>query len=236
LCYYAVHMLISKSYWKRVWIIQEATTPKEPHHSLVWCGSYTDNFESFTKTAEYSTRLGMGDDSPDGLHSVSTEALRGLISIRMMRRRHATGFMRLYFLMPYVHMFNSTDARDKIFGLCSLVPELGFRIVELDYRAKVNKIYFSLACNLIQRDRNLDILGFCATRGEFTLPSWIPDWTATNVPKAFLRRTLNRTGCSESLYSATGNSEFEGAFDEENGILYASGFQYDTIDWITSLL
>jgi hypothetical protein len=51
------------------------------------------------------------------------------------------------------------------------------------------------------------------------------------VPKPFLRRTLNNNRLSENLYNATSDSEFDGAIDEGNGILYASGSEFDTLSW-----
>jgi hypothetical protein len=230
---HATHKLISRSYWRRVWIIQEATTPKKPCHSLVWGGSYTVDFESFTESADFIVRLSMVDGLPGKLHDVSTDALRGLITIRKTREYlGACDFMSIYFLLPYVHTFNSTDPRDKIFGLSSLVPEKGIRAIIPDYHANAQDVYFLLASNLIQRDRSLDILGFCATVGDYCLPSWVPDWTSTYMPKPFLRRTSGAFLRPKSLYNAANNTEFDGTIDENNGVLYASGFEFDTISWL----
>ncbi|KAH7354691.1 heterokaryon incompatibility protein-domain-containing protein [Rhexocercosporidium sp. MPI-PUGE-AT-0058] len=230
---HATHKLISRSYWTRVWIIQEATTPKEPCHSLVWCGSYTDDFETFTKSADWITRISMIDGLPGKLHNVSTDALRGLISIRKMRQNHiASDIIDLYFLLPYVHTFDATDSRDKIFGLSSLFPEKGLTSTVPDYNANARDVYFRVACNLIRSDRRLDILGFCATVGDFCLPSWVPDWTSTYMPKPFLRRSLDASLRLTTLYNATNNTEFNGSIDEDNGILYASGFEFDGVSWL----
>ncbi|KAM3077566.1 hypothetical protein ACMFMG_006902 [Clarireedia jacksonii] len=230
----ATNKIISRSYWTRVWIIQEATTPKESCHSLVWCGSYTDDFESFTNSAEQIIRLSMIDGLPGKLHNVSTDALRGLISIRGMRQNHiATDIIDPYLLLPYAHTFDATDSRDKIFGLSSLVPEQGLRFIVPDYNANAHDIYFRVACNLIQSDRRLDILGFCNTTvGDFDLPSWVPDWTSTHMPKPFLRRTLDDSLQLRSLYNAANNTEFDGSIDEDNGVLYTSGFEFDAVSWL----
>jgi Heterokaryon incompatibility protein (HET) len=131
---HATQKLISKSYWRRIWILQEATTPKESCHSLVWCGSYTDGFDSFTRTAEFLTRLSMVDGLPGKLHNVSTDALRGLISIRNMRQNHTTCvFGDIYCLLSYVHIFNSTDPKDKVFGLLSLASEQSIKSLAPNY-------------------------------------------------------------------------------------------------------
>ena len=91
----SVQVLISRSYWGRIWIVQEATTPKQTHDSLVWCGTYTDSFEAFTKTAEWLTRLSMVDGLPGALHGISTGTLRALISLRILRKE-SSNFMDLY--------------------------------------------------------------------------------------------------------------------------------------------
>lgn len=76
-----------------------------------------------------------------------------------------------------------------------------------NYRIHTAEVYFSLPCHLIERDRNLDILGFCGLRGDVPLSSWVPDWTAKLMPKPLLRRTLDSSGRTKGLYSAANNTE-----------------------------
>lgn len=171
---------------------------------------------------------------PGKLHDASTDALRALIFLRKLREGHdSSGFIDLYCLLPYLRIFDSTDPHDKVFALLPMLSEQGPEVLVPNYQTETSEIYFRLARHLIETDRSLDILGFCATSGDFDLPSWVPDWTATHMPKSFLRRTSNSPGSIERLYNATGNTEFDGSVDEETEVLYASGFDYDTISWIS---
>jgi hypothetical protein len=177
----------------------------------------------------------MVDNLPGRLHDASTDALQGLISIRKMRQEHgAAGFTDLYSLLQHVHIFSSTDARNKIFGLSSFISDFGIRSVRPNYHAHPSEIYFSLACDLIVQDRALDILGFCAVPGDFPLPSCVPDWTATRMPKPFCRKTMNTFKRSESIYSAANNTEFDGTFDKRNGIFSVSGFEFAKVRWVST--
>ena len=230
--------------------------PKEFCHSFVWCGSCTDNLVSFTETAEskikfYNTvYFGIPEwaaERPrgliEGLHTASTDALATLGTIRQMRQQHElvrryrpTAIIYIYSLLYYAHLFDSTDPRDKIFGLSSLVSEQGLQSLAPNYDAGAHEIYFGLECDLIQRDRKLDILGFYATRGDFLLPSWVPDWTASNMPKPFPRKILDsdyRSESSKRLYYAASDTDFDGFLDKSAGILHAQGFEFDTIFQIT---
>jgi Heterokaryon incompatibility protein (HET) len=225
----SIQYLISRSYWRRIWVVQEATTPKQPYHSLVWCGAYTDSFETFMKTAEFLTRVSMVDDLPGMLHDASTDALRSLISLRILRKE-SPSLMDLQYLLPYVQRFDSTDPRDKIFGLLSMASS-NITSLAADYAAEADDIYTDLACQLIEKGWTLDVLGFCGVSGDFDLPSWVPDWTATGRPTPFLRHTLNTSGSLERLYHATDDTTFDGFIDKEEGTLYASGFEFDALEW-----
>jgi hypothetical protein len=225
----SIQYLISRSYWRRIWVVQEATTPKEPYHSLVWCGAYTDSFEAFIRTAELLTRVSMVGDMPGGLHDASTDALRSLISLGMLRKE-SPSLMCPQYLLPYIQRFDSTDPRDKIFGLLSMASSNITSLVA-DYAAETDDIYTDLACQLIEKRRTLDVLGFCGVSGDFDLPSRVPDWTATGGPTAFSRHTLNTSGSLERLYHATDDTTFDGFIDKEDGTLYASGFEFDALEW-----
>ncbi|CAI6099901.1 unnamed protein product [Clonostachys chloroleuca] len=223
----SVRCLMARSYWRRIWIVQEATTP---NHSLVWCGAFTDSFESFTNTAEFITRLSLVNGLVGRLHDASTDALRALISLRILRKERPD-LMDLSFLLPYIQRFDSTDPRDKIFGLLSMVSSNITSLVP-DYVAKADDIYVDLACQLIEKAGTLDIIGYCGFSGGFDyLPSWVPDWTATHGPTPFLRHTLNTSRNVDRLYHTTGDTTFVGYIDKEKRTLYASGFEFDVLEW-----
>ncbi len=79
--------------------------------------------------------------------------------------------MDLQYLLPYMQRFNSTDPRDKIFGMLSMASSNISSLVP-DYNAKTKDIHTNLACQLIDNGGKLDILGFCCVMSEdFDLPS-----------------------------------------------------------------
>ncbi|KAK7211997.1 hypothetical protein V2G26_019175 [Clonostachys chloroleuca] len=176
------------------------------------------------------TRLSMVDGLPGALHGASTGTLRALVSLRILRKE-SSNFMDLHYLLPYVQKFDSTDPRDKIFGLLSMVSSNITSLVP-DYTTAVHDVYTDLACQLIEKGGTLDVLGFCGVSGNIdNLPSWVPDWTANHGPTPFLRHTLHSSGSLDKLYHATGDTTFHGYINKEEGTLHASGFEFDVVEW-----
>ena len=46
--------LLSRSYWRRAWVIQEATTRKAASQIAVWCGASSSTFDNFVPKAQLS--------------------------------------------------------------------------------------------------------------------------------------------------------------------------------------
>jgi hypothetical protein len=74
--------LVSRSYWQRAWVIQEATTPKAASQIVVWCGTSSSIFDTFVPKAQLSMSWSIFDGQVGKFRDVSMEALRFLISVR----------------------------------------------------------------------------------------------------------------------------------------------------------
>jgi hypothetical protein len=119
-------------------------------------------------------RVSIVDGLPGKLQDASTDALRALISLRILREESPT-LMDLQYLLPYIQRFNSTDPRDKIFGILSMVSSNITSLIP-DYNGKTEDIYIDLACELVEKGGTLNTLGFCGVAsGDLDLPSWVPD-------------------------------------------------------------
>ncbi|KAH6634651.1 hypothetical protein B0J18DRAFT_416839 [Chaetomium sp. MPI-SDFR-AT-0129] len=80
----------------------------------------------------------------------------------------------------------STDPRDRIYGLLGMIRAQDRSRIPVDYSPDmtIGKVLFSVA-QVLLHDHGPDILSFCrktpgglAAKSQKDLPSWVPDWTA----------------------------------------------------------
>jgi hypothetical protein len=55
------------------------------------------------------------------------------------------------------------------------------------------------------------------------VPSWVPDWTSEQLPKAFRRFRLSGTGEMTALYKTSQLPSLQGHIDHERELLYVEG-------------
>lgn len=193
----AVQKLLQRSWWRRVWVIQEiAASRKNP--VLVGCGESWLRWDSFMSAAlnidemkrhpfyERLNRLG------EGTRWVMDKAR---FKITWDGRRDSWGgLMNLLF---FTSSYHSTDPRDKVFALAGLVPSLN---ITPDYRAPVEEIYSSLVRNSIQATGSLMMLLLIRKPRKLDLPSWVPDLSTDLDPD------LHNGSCPMGFYGADGNN------------------------------
>lgn len=78
----------------------------------------------------------------------------------------------------------STNPRDKVYAFCPLMgtSPSEFIDVRIRYQDAVESVYRDVATQILQHDRNLDILSHSplpptSSSSTSNLPSWIPDWS-----------------------------------------------------------
>ena len=185
--------LMERPYWRRVWIVQEFALAQK---LFLACGSHSME----AKVTEISAILLVDNaslapitaDIP-GLQAFQKIqfhwwtrllSLRGAFMLKRRQSQHSTAtmlFKRDHFfdLLTFTLRYQTTDPRDKLFGL------LGLSDVEImpDYEASVRTVYIDYAKHCIREGRteflcrsgNQDIAGWPASADD--LPSWVPDWS-----------------------------------------------------------
>ena len=77
----------------------------------------------------------------------------------------------------------TSDPRDMIYGLASLVNSKVKYTIQVDYSKSVEQVYTDFAVAEISNTKRLDIL----TRGrprsliKYSVPSWVPDWSTKDL-------------------------------------------------------
>lgn len=182
----AIQRLLSRSWFSRIWIVQELVlggmAGKMSRVSLR-CG---DNEMPWATFIVALARMRAHQDDmrqffPNiskvlTLDSVREQALSMIL--RPAKKHHILNLLSRY------RTFQSTDQKDKIYALLGLVfgPDATpFTNIHVDYSASTCKVYTDFARYMLQSCSKLDLLRHCHHRSVPELPSWAPDWTADIV-------------------------------------------------------
>ena len=191
----AVAALLARSYFHRVWVVQEVALAKEV---LVTYGDIVMEWDALVRVAQLllHPRLigqihgrrdgwlttvdvaGVVDLSRHMANIAQMDAMRKLCQGDSLQRRSLTLHRALTEMELYC--FRATDPHDKLYGVLGLVSDPGFiGPGEADYQEPVRELYMRTARYLIMKTRSLSVLQYAGTRPmPFMngLPSWVPDW------------------------------------------------------------
>lgn len=183
----ALQDLLSRSYWRRVWIIQELAYAR----SVTFvCGAQSLEWASFNAAVSglQHAKLQGGGEEEYWVHELLQDSgIMLLLNMRWRTRQpsRAHGFeARSYTLLRLLESlwdYQSSDPRDKIYALLGL-PSVDddMSLPSLDYNKSVSYIFCTMAKAIIKYERALNILCLHHPREgprSFGLPSWVPDWT-----------------------------------------------------------
>ncbi|KAF2439782.1 HET-domain-containing protein [Karstenula rhodostoma CBS 690.94] len=222
----ALSHLLNRSYFSRMWIIQEMCLggSKAP----ILCGWKSISWDDFFR-ALYT----FGKHNVDVIfacidHERKAEGLRPhglnrnkIIHINDEHQKQAGRAPAQY--MPLLDLARQSDAsnlRDKIYGILGLMAPNVVPLVGLDYGHSVEQVYTDFARQYIQATNSLEILEQCRLVGS-AMPSWVPDWRNKNHYRLFSGR--------HSTYLAGRPSSAVYSFRFEGRVLDVAGIIIDTV-------
>jgi Heterokaryon incompatibility protein (HET) len=242
----AISQLLCRPWWRRVWIIQEATCA---NNTYLRCGKEKTEFLAVVATVNFITQhtiqqaLQQDFNSPDIIrfHRVIT-----LDQLRLTRRRSGrdSDFLSL---LDNSRTCEASDPRDKIFALSGLATDTQREAGKPDYCISVDKAYIRFVNAIIESERTLNILGHCqeAVRNpqswssfkilpsEFvpkrTLPSWTPDWTLELEATPFMKNEIPNEIFSNKVYKASDNYPPSVQLAEDLRTLFVRGSAFDSV-------
>jgi Heterokaryon incompatibility protein (HET) len=227
-------------WWTRAWIIQEASTPtkNDPRivhldglalkrvstEHVVWIGKQRFTFDQLVEVAWFFHEENRG-----------ISGVKSALELQMVQKgRQKQGRQKrprrldLYDLLPMVRRYDCADARDKIYSVLAIADDYRPGDLRPDYSKPVTQIYTSLVRYLIERDRCLDILGFCSAQRNLTdLPSWVPDWTYKDVPVSLLN--LERQHRRRARFNACGRMGYFVQFRNWESSIRCYGLEVDKV-------
>ncbi|RDL31340.1 uncharacterized protein BP5553_09549 [Venustampulla echinocandica] len=255
----ALHQLMQRPYWSRLWVIQEIVLGSSA--VLLRCGSQAIGWPSFC--------IGIGFLF-DYLWTIKDWLLKREIYLRAVEKRFAPvwstanlhlvkqdlwplsqreeqGRANLSFgrLLVLGNSAESTDIRDKVYGLVGIMDlEIAKHLVA-DYKSAPCIIFAKVARIFIQSYQNLDPIREGNPWGQTDTPSWAADWTwggrvrhsrpETRLYGPFWNRDGPPRLANEAIpYSASQKSRAEASFSDDGLHLTCRGFVVDRIAGLTA--
>jgi hypothetical protein len=174
--------LYHRTYWGRVWIIQELVLAKK---IWVFCGKDYVSWDAFESTRDLIRETSTDSElfhlffknTDDWSHSLFRAEDHGPLLIDVTREDYRERSLGL-FETVYKHSPKAaSDPRDLIYGLLGIVDEEESRAINIDYEKPVARVYIDFAKWVIIDSGRLDILIEVNRHGlnMEDLPSWVPD-------------------------------------------------------------
>lgn len=156
---------LTHSFWTRIWVLQEITTPLEKGQVHIWYGN---------QSVEFDAVMDAIIDRVDGSSTPTRtkEVFGAILDVRNRRRFHED--IPVDDLLGQLQRWKASDGRDLLYAplqLSAKVPEF-----EPDYSLTEAETYIDFAMCRIRATGRLDLLAYAASPRK-GLPSWTPDWS-----------------------------------------------------------
>jgi hypothetical protein len=226
----ALLSFFSRSYWLRLWIIQELAL--NHNMTLFLCGEQQLSRGMLLRTfgfyQKHSGRI-------DAINSKNLEVAQWLTA--PVYRSIWAIFYQVYCLittggqtkemsilevvLDLGRKAKATDLRDKMYGILGLLPSSVALGIFLDYSLSQEAVSFQFAKTLLEESRRLEaIISWCSFKRNASLSSWIPDWTTqfTRNHIQWLRKQ-----------KAAGIVATEWSISKDNRYLQCRGLIFDSV-------
>ena len=226
----ALYQLITRRYWRRAWILQEAALGRST--TPVLCGQQTlrwmDISRAFwvlNKTDEVINtyikneldEAGIEFDIAIWANLYTVGEIQLLQDVQIGHRR-----TNLYRLLNLGRTVFCTDPRDKIYGFLGLMDESLASLIIPDYTDPLLKVYRDFVKATVQATGSLDVIRHRFPSENACFPSWVPDWTVEPTTSAL---TLSHID-----FAVSGKTVAEATYLNNDELLSCKGFKIDTFD------
>ncbi|KAK8026226.1 hypothetical protein PG990_004049 [Apiospora arundinis] len=233
----ALRDISCRSYWSRLWIIQEQLLASES--SIIYFGAeyclISDFFDAIRAWQQYKPFL---------LKPVDGQELYmpGLSEFVFLHAFYKEDFDRDRSLQLLLcgTMAQQKDKRDKIYGLLSLMDSSVRDVVDIDYSKPHPVVYRDFVRCMIKKTGKLDVIYQLTANYSRNLqvdndgtkrpyiPSWIPDWSSLDISKGDVGSNLI-TLCIKG-YNAGWYTDHSLQIESDTNSLTCKGFLFDIID------
>jgi hypothetical protein len=238
----ALDALLNRAWWSRTWVVQEVWLAS---NAVLRCGRISLAWNSLEKALDFEDAWDdLGNSMKDTLRATEWDSLRRRYSLAIHLSSPRLLGSALSDLLWNCWDRESTDPRDKVFALFSLIGDKYSVSMKPDYSKSVEETYIDVTKEIIRCEKSLDVL-LAASGSEFGkgLPSWVPNWQrSANLTRPMLfvnterEFTMYTSNSMDSVvldghgFRAAGDTTPATAFGDDKGVLTAKGICVDTID------
>lgn len=230
----AVVALFERSYWRRLWVVQEVYNARVV---MVYCGSTKSPWIEYKKASEVFVRHRAEIDREfHGRSSYGTSSnqftysqvlvYQGPSSLPDLGSLATLGKESFLEAMCVCRRKLSTDPRDKVFGILGVLPLEIRAEFPVDYNQSLKDVYINAVDYLLHTTDRLDVIcesiHFPLHTNAANLPTWVPDWS--HIPET---ASLGRM-CE---FSAAGTTDAEYKLIDGRLKLQVSAIHLDTISY-----
>ncbi|KAH7396534.1 heterokaryon incompatibility protein-domain-containing protein [Phaeosphaeria sp. MPI-PUGE-AT-0046c] len=178
--------IFNRSYWQRVWIYQEATTPGE---IIFFCGKHAFYVKLLYATIGFVEAFSAHPNFPARFAKAMgpTASARNVLSTRLLRSKPEDQVLADQ--MQVIRNADCTDPHDRVYAALGHALDVPAGRITVDYNMPIVELYIDvMRYLLLEADLNIRALGFVFTTApnsshevleakvEPELPSWVPDW------------------------------------------------------------
>jgi hypothetical protein len=177
----AIHTFFERSWWHRVWTVQESVLPKTLHFVCGYRQISADRLFAVSKCFHiHSLSCCWGILIKFRQHTSSSFVFVEILNATRNTVRGGAGIEEL--LADYRRR-HCTDPRDKVYGLLGIVESEDAKLIVPNYSTSVPEVYEQVALKLLESTKKLKLFSQLYPQGEAgtvatKLPSWVPDWTS----------------------------------------------------------
>jgi hypothetical protein len=226
----ALKRFIRLPWFTRIWTVQEWALARA---TTIHCGKYEIDGELLNRCAENVTRHALTccrEGSHPWLSPTLDSLFRPIGTIEALRN----GKVDFLSTLSELRSRDSSDPRDKLYGLLALADHKVANLLQPDYTLTVEQVYEAWTVSHIESTKNLDILSQILPHKapNLKLPSFVPDWTARYGNARGVTESIWLLRLSQlSMYNACGG--LEAMADATPGRLNIHGAIVDTIETVT---
>ena len=190
----AIIELLNRSWWTRVWIVQEVAMAGNPDDARILCGKRELLWSLMARAA--SNLKHIADFHTDADMDVNP-LLELTLTLENARLRHNDANIvdgpTLLELLIENRDRKASDPRDKVFALLGLLRNHEWQVqIQPDYQISWAELYRKVVAAAVQTTMSLDVLRYCNPPRDIGLDesSWAPDWSKPSR-RRLLKAPLN---------------------------------------------
>lgn len=173
--------LVRRRWFSRVWVIQEVALASD--RATIHVGRKTAKWTDFAAVCTWCVESGIAIYAPSALEKTQMLGWAGDQAKKTPNPKED-----LLPLLSRFRVFDATDPKDKLYGLCGLADASSGEnpYIRIDYSKTRNEVYKDFALTHLRQNANLDILSVPRMQESSGLPSWVPMWHVYDHAKSLV--------------------------------------------------